>query len=180
MTEQNAAAAGTPEQPVTRDPGAQPGTAETVAPEPRTSSLSNSAGTLPAEDADPAGTTATTTATSPTPADAASGPSAAAARVPSAPAAEAPRPASAPPDLVPLGVVPAGVGAAAAPPRRPRRPLFGTILWGVILLAFAAYMLVSTVLPSPVDPTLWLLGGVVAVGVLLMLAGLAASLRRAG
>ncbi len=89
------------------------------------------------------------------------------------------------PDLVPSGVgapdlEPAGIGAATAPSRRPRRPLFGTILWGVILLTFAVYMLVSTMLPRPVDPTLWLLGGIVAVGVLLMLAGLAAALRRAG
>ena len=59
------------------------------------------------------------------------------------------------------------------------RPRFGTILWGVLLLTFAAYMVVFTLLPVPPDPTLWLLGGVIAVGLGLVVAGIAAAARRA-
>ncbi|SEM70355.1 hypothetical protein E3O25_15425 [Cryobacterium sp. TMT1-3] len=66
---------------------------------------------------------------------------------------------------------------AAAPPRL--RPRFGTILWGILLLAFATYMVVFTLLPVPPDPTLWLLGGVIAVGLGLVVAGIAAAARRA-
>ena len=66
--------------------------------------------------------------------------------------------------------------AAAITPRL--RPRFGTILWGILLLAFATYMVVSTLLPAPPDPTLWLLGGVIAVGLGLVVAGIAAAARR--
>ncbi|WP_105035365.1 hypothetical protein [Cryobacterium aureum] len=59
------------------------------------------------------------------------------------------------------------------------RPRFGTILWGILLLALAAYMVVFTLLPAPPDPTLWLLGGVIAVGLGLVVAGIAAAARRA-
>ena len=65
---------------------------------------------------------------------------------------------------------------AAAPRLRPR---FGTILWGILLLAFATYMVVFTLLPVPPDPTLWLLGGVIAVGLGLVVAGIAAAACRA-
>ncbi|WP_104192456.1 hypothetical protein [Cryobacterium sp. Y82] len=65
----------------------------------------------------------------------------------------------------------------AATPRL--RPRFGTILWGILLLAFATYMVVFTLLPAPPDPTLWLLGGVIAVGLGLVVAGIAAAARRA-
>ena len=68
-------------------------------------------------------------------------------------------------------------GAATATPRL--RPRFGTILWGILLLAFATYMVVFTLLPAPPDPTLWLLGGVIAVGLGLVVAGIAAAARRA-
>ena len=67
--------------------------------------------------------------------------------------------------------------AATATPRL--RPRFGTILWGILLLAFATYMVVFTLLPAPPDPTLWLLGGVIAVGLGLVVAGIAAAARRA-
>lgn len=60
------------------------------------------------------------------------------------------------------------------------RPLFGTIFWGVVLLAFAAFMVVWTLQPGSPDPTLWLLGGVIVVGLLLVVAGIAAASRRAG
>lgn len=60
------------------------------------------------------------------------------------------------------------------------RPLFGTIFWGLVLLAFAAFMVVWTLQPGSPDPTLWLLGGVIVVGLLLVVAGIAAASRRAG
>ncbi|MGO4689870.1 hypothetical protein [Glaciibacter sp. 2TAF33] len=69
---------------------------------------------------------------------------------------------------------------AASVARRRDRPLFGTIFWGVLLLAFAAFMVVWTALPVMPDPTLWLLGGVIAIGVALVAAGIAAASRRAG
>ncbi|TFB77384.1 hypothetical protein E3O06_01135 [Cryobacterium glaciale] len=69
---------------------------------------------------------------------------------------------------------------ATAPPAASQlRPRFGTILWGILLLAFATYMVVFTLLPVPPDPTLWLLGGVIAVGLGLVVAGIAATARRA-
>ncbi|MDJ0338593.1 hypothetical protein [Cryobacterium sp. PH31-O1] len=69
-----------------------------------------------------------------------------------------------------------GPALPAAPRLRPR---FGTILWGILLLALATYMVVFTLLPVPPDPTLWLLGGVIAVGLGLVVAGIAAAARRA-
>jgi hypothetical protein len=64
--------------------------------------------------------------------------------------------------------------------RTRRRPLFGTIIWGVILLALAGYVLLGVLVPAPADPTLWLLGGVVVIGLLLIIVGVIAALRRAG
>jgi hypothetical protein len=82
------------------------------------------------------------------------------------------------------GAPPAGSRHTSAPEfgtetSAKRRPLFGTIFWGVLLLAFAAFMVAWTVLPTP-DPTLWLLGGVIAIGLVLVAAGIAAASRRAG
>ncbi|WP_022884527.1 hypothetical protein [Glaciibacter superstes] len=73
-----------------------------------------------------------------------------------------------------------GAAAGAASVTRRYRPLFGTILWGVILLAFAAFMAIWTIVPATLDPSLWLLGGVIAVGLVLVVAGIAAASRRAG
>jgi hypothetical protein len=72
--------------------------------------------------------------------------------------------------------------AAFAPASVPRRarPRFVTIFWGVVLLAFAAFMAVMTLLPHPADLTLWLLGGVIGIGVLLITVGVIAASRRAG
>lgn len=76
-----------------------------------------------------------------------------------------------------------GEGASTRPPAacvtKRDRPLFGTIFWGVVLLAFAAFMVVWTLQPGSPDPTLWLLGSVIVVGVLLVVAGIAAATRRA-
>jgi len=72
---------------------------------------------------------------------------------------------------------PVGVPTAPAPRLRPR---FGTIFWGILLLAVAAYVAVANLIPTPLDPTLWLLGGVIAIGLGLIVAGVAAAARRAG
>lgn len=69
------------------------------------------------------------------------------------------------------------------PPTTPTprlRPRFGTIFWGILLLAVAAYVAVANLIPTPLDPTLWLLGGVIAIGLGLIVAGVAAAARRAG
>jgi hypothetical protein len=50
----------------------------------------------------------------------------------------------------------------------------------VLLLVFAAFMVVWTVVPTGPDPTLWLLGAVIATGLLLVVAGIVAASRRAG
>lgn len=73
-----------------------------------------------------------------------------------------------------------GVPEFRTAPAARRRPLFATIFWGVMLLAFAAFMVVCTVMPTTPDPTLLLLGGVIAIGLVLVAAGIAAASRRAG
>ncbi len=65
------------------------------------------------------------------------------------------------------------------PPRK-SRPLFGTIFWGVVLLTFAAYMVARTVFPFAFDAATWLIGSVIVIGLLLVVAGIAAASRRAG
>lgn len=72
-----------------------------------------------------------------------------------------------------------GSTAVGATPAR-GRPIFGTIFWGVVLLTFAAFMVVRTVFPVGQDPTLWLVGSVILIGLLLLVAGIAAASRRAG
>jgi outer membrane biosynthesis protein TonB len=90
-------------------------------------------------------------------------------------------PAEAPTTAAPTTSEPAAAATATAASAVTRhRPLFGTIFWGVILLAFAAFMVVWTLQPGSPDPTLWLLGGVIVVGLLLVVAGIAAASRRAG
>ncbi|WP_104137848.1 MULTISPECIES: hypothetical protein [unclassified Cryobacterium] len=99
---------------------------------------------------------------------------------PTAPNAAAASPAqetdTTPSFFSPNQAVPAGEATTSVPRLRPR---FGTIFWGILLLAFATYMVVFTLLPVPPDPTLWLLGGVIAVGLGLVVAGIAAAARRA-
>lgn len=80
----------------------------------------------------------------------------------------------------PAASVPVAPAQPAASVRPPRRPLFGTIVWGVLLLAFAAYMLIGVLVPAPADPTFRLLGGVIAIGLLLIIVGIVAAIRRRG
>lgn len=74
--------------------------------------------------------------------------------------------------------VPDRPGTDDAPAIR-RRPLFGTIAWGILLLGVAAVILVP-VLFGPLDnPALWVLGGVVVLGVILLVSGVVAAVRLA-
>ena len=98
---------------------------------------------------------------------------------PTAATPAAPTAASASTPPTPSGAT-AASGTTAAPSARTRRPLFGTILWGVILLSFAAFMVITTLFPVNFDPTLWLVGSVIVIGLLLVVAGIAAASRRAG
>lgn len=56
---------------------------------------------------------------------------------------------------------------------------FGTILWGVLLLVFSAYMLSTVFMPAWLDPVTWITAGLVLAGVVLVVAGIAAATRRA-
>ncbi|KGJ79729.1 hypothetical protein GY21_04190 [Cryobacterium roopkundense] len=71
-----------------------------------------------------------------------------------------------------------GPGPAAASASSQRRPRFSTIVWGVILLLFAVYMAVQSVAPGSFDPTLWLPGVVIILGLVLVVAGVIAATRR--
>lgn len=67
------------------------------------------------------------------------------------------------------------------PEKQPRRrPLFPTILWGALMLALAAFMAARELVPGGFDLVTWLLTAVVGIGLLLVVAGIAAASRRAG
>jgi hypothetical protein len=76
----------------------------------------------------------------------------------------------------------ATAATSAAVPVSPakRRPLFPTILWGAMMLAVAAYFAARELVPGGLDLTTWLLTAVVGIGLLLVVAGIAAASRRAG
>ena len=74
---------------------------------------------------------------------------------------------------------PAAEPAAMVLPKR-RRPLFPTILWGALMLALAAFISARELVPGGFDFTTWLLTAVVGIGILLIVAGIAAASRRAG
>jgi hypothetical protein len=77
-----------------------------------------------------------------------------------------------------LATTPASAAPISTAARR--RPRFAPIFWGVVLLAFAVYVVVAQLVPTPPDPTFWLLGGIIAVGLTLVVTGIAAAARRAG
>lgn len=84
-------------------------------------------------------------------------------------------------DTTPVTPVPTTRTAApetAALPKR--RPLFPTILWGVLMLALAAFIAARELVPGGLDLVTWLLTAVVGIGLLLVVAGIAAASRRAG
>jgi hypothetical protein len=75
-------------------------------------------------------------------------------------------------------VQPKTTDATPALPRR--RPLFPTILWGALMLALAAFIAARELVPGGLDLVTWLLTAVVGIGLLLVVAGIAAASRRAG
>ena len=68
----------------------------------------------------------------------------------------------------------------APEPLPPRRPLFATILWGALMLALAAFLAARELVPNGFDLVTWMLTAVVGIGLLLVVAGIAAASRRAG
>ncbi|MBK0330307.1 hypothetical protein I8D64_02685 [Brachybacterium sp. MASK1Z-5] len=56
--------------------------------------------------------------------------------------------------------------------------MFGTIFWGALLLVIAFIVGIRAVPAVSIDPTVLLIGAVVALGCLLVVAGVAAALRR--
>lgn len=64
------------------------------------------------------------------------------------------------------------------PERTRHAARFGTILWGVVLLVFAAAMLTTTLTDVRIDPLGWITGGLIAAGAVLVIAGIAAAVRR--
>jgi hypothetical protein len=73
---------------------------------------------------------------------------------------------------------PAATPATAV--ERKRRPLFPTILWGAMMLALASFIAAGELVPGGFDVVTWLLTAVVGIGLLLVVAGIAAAARRAG
>lgn len=73
-------------------------------------------------------------------------------------------------------------GTAPTPPKptvdRARPARFGTILWGVVLLIFAGAMLIGTLTEVRIDALGWITGGLIATGAILVVAGVAAAVRR--
>jgi len=82
-----------------------------------------------------------------------------------------------PPHTTPVASEPA---APAPEPLPPRRPLFATILWGALMLALAAFLAARELVPNGFDLVTWMLTAVVGIGLLLVVAGIAAASRRAG
>jgi hypothetical protein len=79
------------------------------------------------------------------------------------------------------GTTTAATAAVAATPTLPRRrPLFPTMLWGALMLALAAFIAARELVPGGLDLVTWLLTAIVGIGLLLVVAGIAAASRRAG
>lgn len=68
--------------------------------------------------------------------------------------------------------------AESADARERRGPVFGTIFWGALLLVVVLLVGIHSVPAVAIDPTVLLIGAVVALGCLLVVAGVAAALRR--
>ena len=106
---------------------------------------------------------------------------------PDAPTTSADAPELPAPDPAPdsASAVPAAPAASAAPfaweqpvASARHRARFATILWGALLLGFVVFMVAWTLFPGTLDPTLWLLAAVIGVGLVLVIAGIAAATRR--
>lgn len=66
-----------------------------------------------------------------------------------------------------------------SPQERDRRPGPRTapIVWGAIVLAWCAYVLMQTLVPGAVDTSVFLIAGVLGLGVLLLIVGAVALIR---
>lgn len=84
-----------------------------------------------------------------------------------------------PPKTAPLDSTPPPSEPQARPLPR-RRPLFATIFWGALMLALAGFLAARELIPGGFDPVTWLLAAVLGIGVVLVVAGIAAASRRAG
>jgi len=80
----------------------------------------------------------------------------------------------------PIETTPAAARAGSAiSPTGERGPLYGTVVWGLTLLAVAAIFAVP-ILYGPIEnPSLWILWGIAVLGLLLLAAGIMAAVRRA-
>jgi hypothetical protein len=72
-----------------------------------------------------------------------------------------------------------GKGSENARIAHKRRPLFATMIWGAMMLALAAFFAGRELVPGGLDLVTWLLTAVVGIGLLLVVAGIAAASRRA-
>lgn len=77
------------------------------------------------------------------------------------------------------GVHPTG-GSSSTEPSAPQRrsARFGTILWGVLLLTFAAAIVTNAVTAISIDPVTSIITALIGVGAILIVAGIAAAIRR--
>lgn len=71
---------------------------------------------------------------------------------------------------------PHAVDADPAPDKRSGAST-GTIVWGVLILAFCAVVLQQSLAPGTVDPGLWVTGVVLGLGALLLVVAVAVILR---
>lgn len=62
------------------------------------------------------------------------------------------------------------------PARRPG-PRTAPIVWGALVLAWCAYVLMQTLMPGAVDTSVFLIAGVLGLGVLLLIVGAVALIR---
>lgn len=60
-----------------------------------------------------------------------------------------------------------------------RRPRTGTIVWGVLVLAFCAYMAFQIMAPGSVDGTAFVIAGTIGLGVILLAVGAVVIVRSA-
>ncbi|WP_449277680.1 hypothetical protein [Leucobacter sp. GX24907] len=88
---------------------------------------------------------------------------------------------SQPTDTVPLeNDRPGGAAPTATDPTETRRsvPRTGPIIWGVLILAFCAYVTQRSLAPDTVDTTVWATGTLLGLGAVLLLVGLGLLFRR--
>lgn len=98
---------------------------------------------------------------------------------PENPAAEAGEPATTPPTTPPSDSFAAPVTTAERPASSQLRPRTGTIVWGVLVLAFCAFTSFQTIAPNRVDGTTFVIAAMIGIGLLLLAVGTAVVVRSA-